>query len=220
MTCTNPKCGKGKMPYSFWCVVCVAEGGAGARMCAHGRLAQLVQQGRWRSILRQEAYAYLWRLNCVSKQSCMHLTGLCQTNITWPIAPPQICFTTPSHKCLKNRHGEDAEEAAVSGAWVCPPCRGSCGPGCVTCCNCGPCRKKVRGAGGRVRGATTRAPGPASLPASPSSMPLSPPPHIVPTNFNPAAPSPSRPAWSPRPRWCSWRAPRASPTSTITWCTW
>ncbi|KAG1664286.1 hypothetical protein FOA52_009789 [Chlamydomonas sp. UWO 241] len=44
--------------------------------------------------------------------------------------------------CLRNRHGEDADEAAASGSWVCPPCRGSCGAGCVNCCNCGPCRKK------------------------------------------------------------------------------
>ncbi|KAI8468001.1 MAG: zinc-finger domain of monoamine-oxidase A repressor R1-domain-containing protein [Monoraphidium minutum] len=47
------------------------------------------------------------------------------------------------HKCLKNRHGEDAEEEAEKGTWVCPSCRGSCGPGCVICCNCGPCRKKA-----------------------------------------------------------------------------
>ena len=29
----------------------------------------------------------------------------------------------------------------ILGQWVCPKCRGSCGEGCVTCCNCGPCRK-------------------------------------------------------------------------------
>eukprot|EP00878_Enallax_costatus_P008721 GHUV01009115.1.p1 GENE.GHUV01009115.1~~GHUV01009115.1.p1 ORF type:complete len:241 (+),score=85.71 GHUV01009115.1:186-908(+) len=46
-------------------------------------------------------------------------------------------------KCLKNRHGEDYEAADASGVWWCPACRGSCGPGCVTCCNCGPCRKKA-----------------------------------------------------------------------------
>ncbi|KAF6256097.1 zinc-finger domain of monoamine-oxidase A repressor R1-domain-containing protein [Scenedesmus sp. NREL 46B-D3] len=46
-------------------------------------------------------------------------------------------------KCLKNRHGEDFEAADASGGWWCPACRGSCGPGCVTCCNCGPCRKKA-----------------------------------------------------------------------------
>ncbi|KIZ05790.1 hypothetical protein MNEG_2174 [Monoraphidium neglectum] len=51
--------------------------------------------------------------------------------------------TCHCHKCLKNRHGEDAEAAAESAAWVCPACRGSCGPGCVICCNCGPCRKKA-----------------------------------------------------------------------------
>ena len=49
-----------------------------------------------------------------------------------------------SHKCLKNRHGEDAEAAAASGCWVCPLCRGSCGPGCVICCNCSLCRKKAQ----------------------------------------------------------------------------
>ena len=44
-------------------------------------------------------------------------------------------------RCLLNRHGEDIYLALASGSWVCPPCRGSCGDGCVTCCNCGPCRK-------------------------------------------------------------------------------
>ena len=42
--------------------------------------------------------------------------------------------------CLMNRHGEDWKVARDSGCWVCPPCRGSCGPGCTLCCNCGPCR--------------------------------------------------------------------------------
>ena len=45
--------------------------------------------------------------------------------------------------CLRNRHGEDIDEAVASGCWTCPRCRGSCGEGCVTCCNCGPCRKKA-----------------------------------------------------------------------------
>jgi len=45
-------------------------------------------------------------------------------------------------RCLRNRHGEDIQAAAASGKWVCPKCRGSCGEGCVVCCNCGPCRKK------------------------------------------------------------------------------
>ena len=45
--------------------------------------------------------------------------------------------------CLRNRHGEDVEVAIASNCWVCPACRGSCGPGCTTCCNCGPCRKKA-----------------------------------------------------------------------------
>ena len=43
--------------------------------------------------------------------------------------------------CLKNRHGEDIDAAVASGQWTCPKCRGSCGAGCTTCCNCGPCRK-------------------------------------------------------------------------------
>ena len=43
--------------------------------------------------------------------------------------------------CLRNRHGEDIDDAVASGTWQCPKCRGSCGDGCVTCCNCGPCRK-------------------------------------------------------------------------------
>ena len=46
--------------------------------------------------------------------------------------------------CLFNRNGESAQAAAASGCWVCPKCRGSCGEGCTLCCNCGPCRKKVR----------------------------------------------------------------------------
>ena len=45
--------------------------------------------------------------------------------------------------CLRNRHGEDVEVAIASNCWVCPACRGSCGEGCTTCCNCGPCRKKA-----------------------------------------------------------------------------
>jgi hypothetical protein len=45
--------------------------------------------------------------------------------------------------CLRNRHGEDIDAAVASGCWTCPRCRGSCGKGCVTCCNCGPCRKKA-----------------------------------------------------------------------------
>lgn len=45
--------------------------------------------------------------------------------------------------CLRNRHGEDCDAAYLSGAWHCPCCRGSCGAGCVLCCNCGPCRKKA-----------------------------------------------------------------------------
>jgi hypothetical protein len=45
--------------------------------------------------------------------------------------------------CLRNRHGEDVDLAIASNCWVCPACRGSCGSGCTTCCNCGPCRKKA-----------------------------------------------------------------------------
>lgn len=56
-------------------------------------------------------------------------------------SPPLLCAR--SANCLKNRHGEDQVAAVESGQWVCPPCRGTCGVGCVSCCNCGPCRKKV-----------------------------------------------------------------------------
>ncbi|KAL4855053.1 Cell division cycle-associated 7-like protein [Chlorella vulgaris] len=45
--------------------------------------------------------------------------------------------------CLKNRHGEDIQQAEASSKWVCPRCRGSCGEGCASCCNCGPCRKAL-----------------------------------------------------------------------------
>ena len=51
--------------------------------------------------------------------------------------------TTFCKMCLRNRHGEDFAQAAESSKWVCPLCRVSCGPGCVCCCNCGPCRKKA-----------------------------------------------------------------------------
>ncbi len=44
--------------------------------------------------------------------------------------------------CLWNRHGENVYDALLSGCWICPKCRGNCGEGCVSCCNCGPCRKK------------------------------------------------------------------------------
>ncbi|CAM6110191.1 unnamed protein product [Calypogeia fissa] len=46
-------------------------------------------------------------------------------------------------RCLLNRHGEQLElELRPGNKWVCPRCRGGCGPGCYnTCCNCGPCRK-------------------------------------------------------------------------------
>ncbi|GLC52847.1 hypothetical protein PLESTB_000675000 [Pleodorina starrii] len=38
---------------------------------------------------------------------------------------------------------QDAAVAIASGKWVCPVCRGSCGKGCASCCNCGPCRRKL-----------------------------------------------------------------------------
>ncbi|CAM6098239.1 unnamed protein product [Calypogeia fissa] len=44
--------------------------------------------------------------------------------------------------CLMNRNGEKVqEETRRNVRWVCPRCRGGCGPGCKNCCNCGPCRK-------------------------------------------------------------------------------
>ena len=42
-------------------------------------------------------------------------------------------------QCLKNRNGEDVFAARGRAVGV-PACRGSCGPGCASCCNCGPCR--------------------------------------------------------------------------------
>ena len=59
-------------------------------------------------------------------------------------------FHACSKMCLRNRHGEDCTKAAASGQWVCPGCRGSCGVGCLACCNCGPCRKKVGTSTGNV----------------------------------------------------------------------
>lgn len=50
-----------------------------------------------------------------------------------------VAFCGP---CLKNRNGEDVVAAVASGTWICPKCRGSCGPGCDGCCNCGPCRRR------------------------------------------------------------------------------
>ncbi|MEW5315571.1 MAG: hypothetical protein WDW38_006991 [Sanguina aurantia] len=50
--------------------------------------------------------------------------------------------TTFCKMCLRNRHGESVDLALGAGKWVCPGCRGSCGYGCLQCCNCGPCRKK------------------------------------------------------------------------------
>lgn len=55
--------------------------------------------------------------------------------------------------CLANRNGEDVASCVAAGDWVCPRCRGGCGPGCsgsacdssvvgTGCCNCGPCRKR------------------------------------------------------------------------------
>lgn len=66
-------------------------------------------------------------------------------HITFAV-PPSCPRPFPCSKgCLLNRHGEDMSAAAASGCWVCPCCRGSCGAGCIGCCNCGPCRKKVSG---------------------------------------------------------------------------
>eukprot|EP01024_Parvocaulis_polyphysoides_P028652 TRINITY_DN2586_c0_g1_i2.p1 TRINITY_DN2586_c0_g1~~TRINITY_DN2586_c0_g1_i2.p1 ORF type:complete len:292 (-),score=14.56 TRINITY_DN2586_c0_g1_i2:46-870(-) len=44
-------------------------------------------------------------------------------------------------KCLRNRNGEDIEQALQSGCWICPCCRDSCGIGCISCCNCSFCRQ-------------------------------------------------------------------------------
>eukprot|EP01025_Chloroclados_australasicus_P047838 TRINITY_DN5398_c0_g1_i4.p1 TRINITY_DN5398_c0_g1~~TRINITY_DN5398_c0_g1_i4.p1 ORF type:complete len:391 (+),score=23.90 TRINITY_DN5398_c0_g1_i4:132-1175(+) len=52
------------------------------------------------------------------------------------------CTLTFCGPCVKNRHGETFVQAKASKCWICPRCRGSCGPGCVTCCTCGQCRKK------------------------------------------------------------------------------
>jgi len=60
----------------------------------------------------------------------------CARNPNGEAFPSAFCGT-----CLKNRHGEDVFDAIASGLWVCPKCCGSCGPGCVTCCNCSFCRK-------------------------------------------------------------------------------
>jgi hypothetical protein len=45
--------------------------------------------------------------------------------------------------CIENRHGESLKQAMASDSWICPKCRGGCGEGCTTCCNCGPCRKRA-----------------------------------------------------------------------------
>jgi hypothetical protein len=45
--------------------------------------------------------------------------------------------------CLRNRHGEDIDTAVAAGTWQCPRCRGSCGDGCKTCCNCGEAQSTV-----------------------------------------------------------------------------
>lgn len=82
---------------------------------------------------------------CLTTHDCRCLLFLAGT--PWSSqhsADPHVVVC--SGKCLKNRHGEDHEVADASGSWCCPACRGSCGPGCVTCCNCGPCRKKVSNA--------------------------------------------------------------------------
>ncbi|GAB4827411.1 hypothetical protein Ancab_034296 [Ancistrocladus abbreviatus] len=46
----------------------------------------------------------------------------------------KLCTIKFCHKCLKNRYGENAEEAATLNDWKCPKCRGIC--------NCSFCMKK------------------------------------------------------------------------------
>ena len=73
---------------------------------------------------------------------CRQKTHEAHVTCTSPTCAPKgsrlaVSFCGP---CLRNRNGEDVFLARESGRWICPRCRGSCGPGCVTCCNCGPCR--------------------------------------------------------------------------------
>jgi hypothetical protein len=43
------------------------------------------------------------------------------------------CCLNYCNRCLKNRHGEDIQlERDEKVKWVCPKCRGGCGPGCLT----------------------------------------------------------------------------------------
>ncbi|GIM07791.1 hypothetical protein Vretimale_11863 [Volvox reticuliferus] len=81
--------------------------------------------------------------NGITCHWCRQKTITAKVTCTHPLCgggrsmPRSFC-----EKCLWNRHGEDVEEAKCNGNWICPTCRGSCGLGCICCCNCGPCRKK------------------------------------------------------------------------------
>ena len=62
----------------------------------------------------------------------------------YPIFPLQCTKCTSVYfcdACMNIAHGEYIDKAIESKEWVCPPCRGSCGEGCVTCCTCTECRK-------------------------------------------------------------------------------
>ncbi|MCO5551542.1 hypothetical protein L7F22_005046 [Adiantum nelumboides] len=52
------------------------------------------------------------------------------------------CVLPLCGSCLRNRHGEVLELEVADDNWLCPRCRGGCGPGCKNCCNCTFCRKK------------------------------------------------------------------------------
>lgn len=156
----------------------------------------------------------------------------------------QVVMTAPapmflcSAKCLRNRHGEDCDAAEASNGWWCPCCRGSCGAGCVGCCNCGLCRKKVGFEAElmphRMGQRCTRVCGSvqqrlcccalSSLCISLTSMhPCSR--RRMPVTFC-ARTDASCPVlccrwgWSPHTRWCAWHATLALTTCTTTWCTW
>lgn len=123
MTCTNINCGGGRrMPLSFWWVPALA--GSRLRVVSPTRPPPCMLHARSSSSTRVPVCDEL----CLSSR----LLLLC---------PVLSC----SAKCLRNRHGEDCAAAEASDAWWCPCCRGSCGAGCVGCCNCGLCRKKVGG---------------------------------------------------------------------------
>ncbi|KAH7434196.1 hypothetical protein KP509_06G005100 [Ceratopteris richardii] len=54
----------------------------------------------------------------------------------------RACVLAFCGPCLQNRHGEELEFELADDNWLCPKCRGGCGPGCKNCCNCTFCRKK------------------------------------------------------------------------------